>query len=42
MKYFIVVFMFGTQGQGPYTARIKKVEADIVSEMKRVQELIGK
>ena len=29
------------QGQGPYTAKIKKIEADILEEMKNVQELMG-
>jgi len=28
-------------GQGPYTAKIKKIEADILEEMKNVQELMG-
>lgn len=29
------------QGAGPYAATIKKLEADIVDEMKKVNELIG-
>jgi hypothetical protein len=29
------------QGAGPYAATIKKLEGDIVDEMKKVNELIG-
>lgn len=29
------------QGAGPYTSAIKKLESDIVEEMKKVNELIG-
>lgn len=29
------------QGVGPYAGEIKKLEADIVEELKKVNELIG-
>ena len=30
------------QGVGPYSSTIKKLENDILDEMKKVQDLIGK